>query len=184
MILPGEGAFIPVSENFDHLVQELTAAQNALYGYILTLLPDRVAAQDVLQEVSLTAWKKRAEFREGTSFLAWASRIAYYHVLTHRRKMSRDRLVLADDVLDYLAERQGERVEENDLRGHALKRCLEKLPETQRRLIERRYEPDGSVQRLAEEAGKSVGAVSQALFRVRQALLRCVEETLAKGETS
>jgi RNA polymerase sigma-70 factor (ECF subfamily) len=169
-----------VPDNADQFIQDLTASQNSLYGYILSLLPDRAAAQDVLQEVNLTAWQKRADFQPGTSFFAWASKIAYFHVLSQRRKMSRDRLVFDDDVLDYLAERQLERAEEVDRRGEALKKCLEKLPAAQRQLVEQRYAPGGGVQRIAEREGKSVGAISQTLYRIREALMKCVENTLAE----
>jgi RNA polymerase sigma-70 factor, ECF subfamily len=171
-----------VPHDSDNFIQDLTASQNSLYGYILSLLPDRSVAQDVLQEVSLTAWQKRADFTPGTSFFAWASKIAYFHVLSHRRKMSRDKLVFDDEVLDYLAERQLERVEEVSRRGEALKSCLEKLPAGQRQLIEQRYAPGGSVQRIAEQAGKSVGAISQTLYRIREALMKCVEQNMVKED--
>ena len=166
----------------DQFIQELTASQNSLYGYILSLWPDRSTAQDILQEVNVTAWAKRADFTPGTSFFAWASKIAYFHVLSQRRKASRDRLVFDDDVLDYLAERQAERAGETDRRAAALKVCLDKLPAPQRRLIEQRYAKGGSVQRIAEAEGKSAGAISQTLYRIREALLKCVEQTLVMEE--
>ena len=166
----------------DTFVAELTSAQTSVYGYILSILPDRTAAQDVLQEVNVTAWQKRADFTAGTSFFAWASKIAYFHVLSHRRKMSRDRLVFGDDVLDYLAERQLEREQEVSRRGIALKACLEKLPSGQKQLVEQRYAPGGSVQDIAAKAGKSVGAISQTLYRIRETLLKCVEQNLASEE--
>lgn len=171
-----------MSDDSDQFIQDLTASQNSLYGYILSLLPDRSVAQDILQEVSVTAWQKRADFAAGTSFFAWASKIAYFHVLSHRRKMSRDRLVFDDDVLDYLAERQVERAAEVDRRALVLKNCLEKLPAAQKQLVEQRYAPGGSVQDIASKAGKSVGAISQTLYRIRETLMKCVEQNLAAEE--
>jgi RNA polymerase sigma-70 factor (ECF subfamily) len=168
----------------DSFIQALTANQNPLYSYILSLQWDRAAAQDVLQEVNLTAWKKREDFKEGTSFFAWASKIAYFHVLSHRRKMGREKLVFDDDVLDYLAEQQVVRVEEVNHRAAALKRCLEKLPGHQRELVAQRYAPGGSVQEIASAAGKKVGAISQSLYRIREALLNCVERTMSGGTLS
>ena len=47
-----------------------------------------------------------------TNFNAWACRIAYFRVLNYRRKKSREKLVFDDDVLDYLAERQEDRLAE------------------------------------------------------------------------
>ena len=69
------------------------------------------------------------------------------------------------------------------MRAAALQACLAKLPEAQRELVERRYAPGGSVQRIAERDGKSVGAISQTLYRLREALRNCVQQTLA-GEGS
>ena len=120
-------------DSSDNFVVELTSAQTSVYGYILSLLPDRTAAQDVLQEVNVTAWQKRADFQPGTNFFAWASKIAYFHVLSHRRKMSRDRLVFDEEVLDYLAERQLERVEEVSQRGIALKEFWKNCPQVSAR---------------------------------------------------
>jgi RNA polymerase sigma-70 factor (ECF subfamily) len=96
--------------------------------------------------------------------------------------MSRDRLVFDDEVLYYLAERQMEREAEVSRRGLALKGCLEKLPVAQKQLIEQRYAPGGSVQDIAAKVGKSVGAISQTLYRIRESLLKCVEQHLAEEE--
>ena len=170
--------------NADEFVRQLTAAQTSLYAYILTLLPDRAAAQDVLQETNLTLWHKLGDFRPGTSFLAWGCRVAYFQVLNHRRRMKRDRLVFDDELLDLLAERHAERMEQADRREQALKKCLEHLPAGQRALIEKRYAPGGSVQELAAAEGKSVGAVSQMLYRIREALLDCIQGALATKESA
>jgi RNA polymerase sigma-70 factor (ECF subfamily) len=61
----------------------------------------------------------------------------------------------------------------------ALRSCLQKLPEHQRALIVRRYQPGVAVNSLAEELGKSAKAVSESLRRIREALRLCIERTLA-----
>ncbi len=66
-----------------------------------------------------------------------------------------------------------------DRRLEALRACISSLPSKQRALIEARYEPGASVQRIAGEAGKSEGAISVALFRIRAALQQCIEQRLA-----
>jgi RNA polymerase sigma-70 factor, ECF subfamily len=167
-----------MNRDSDKFVTLLTSSQVSLYACILALLPDRAAARDVLQETNLTLWRKAVDFEEGTNFLGWAARIAHYHVLNHRRKRGRDRLVFDDSLFEQLAERQVARVESFDRREGALRGCLEKLPPDQRALIERRYAPGGSVQALAAAAGKSVGAISQTLYRIREALLNCIHASL------
>jgi RNA polymerase sigma-70 factor (ECF subfamily) len=170
-------------ESREEFIRELTAAQSSLWAYVFSLLPDHVAAQDVLQQTNLTLWRKAGEFQIGTSFVAWASRAAYFHVLTFRRGMRRDRLVFNDEVFAYLAERQAERVIERvpGERVTALRGCLDKLPPHSRRLLESRYAPGGSVKDLALADGRSVAALSQVLYRIRDTLLECIETTLSAG---
>ena len=49
----------PISFEFS---QNLTSIQKSLYGYILSLLPNRSDAEDVLQETNLILCKKATEF--------------------------------------------------------------------------------------------------------------------------
>lgn len=164
----------------EEFIELLTGAQSAVFGYIMSLCHDHARSQDILQETNLTLWRKAEDFEAGTNFTAWACRTAYFHVLNHRRKQSREQLVFDEDVLDYLAERQEERALDSHDRITALRGCLKKLPEDQRQLVERRYEPGASVQAIAENDGKSEGAISQALYRIRTALQQCVEKQLSK----
>jgi len=53
------------------------------------------------------------------------------------------------------------------------------LPPKQRDLINRRYEAGASVKVMADEDGSTEGAVSQALFRIRNALQKCIERRIA-----
>jgi RNA polymerase sigma-70 factor (ECF subfamily) len=172
-----------MNENKDEFIRELTAAQSSLWAYVFSLLPDPVAAQDVLQETNLTLWRKADDFQPGTRFLAWASQAAYFHVLSYRRRVRRVRLVFNDDVLAFLAERQGERMAEGELtdRLTALRGCLDKLPSQSRELLEKRYQPGSSVKDLAEADGRTVAALSQVLYRIRDKLLECIQTTLAAG---
>lgn len=165
-------------------VQLITGAQSPVLGYIMSLGFDNARAKDILQETNLTLWNKAETYEEGTSFNSWACRIAYYHVLNHRRKAYREQLVFDDDLFDYLAERQEHRAAESNHRESALKCCLDKLPEKQRQLIEDRYRPGASVQAIAEAAGKTEGAISQALFRIRATLQNCIESKMAREETA
>jgi RNA polymerase sigma-70 factor (ECF subfamily) len=163
------------SETF---VQLLTGAQQNVHAFIFSLCHDSASAKDILQETNLTLWRKAEDFTEGTNFVAWACRVAYFHVLNHRRRQSREQLVFDEEVLDYLAERQEMRLESGDHRLEALQRCLTKLPEAQRELLERRYAAGASVQTMAVAAGKSEGALSQALFRIRTTLQQCIEKQM------
>ena len=175
-----------MNSDSEEFVRLLTEAQGPVYGYLLTLIPDRSRARDLLQETNITLWKKAATFEEGTNFNAWACKIAYFHVLSFRRKMAREKLVFDDDILDYLAERNDDRLIQDFTkdRNAALKTCMQKLSDKQRKLVEERYKPGASVQRIAADQGRTVGAISQTLYRIRHNLMQCIEKTLASMQTS
>jgi len=169
----------------EEFVRLLTEAQGKVYGYIVSLIPDRSRARDLLQETNITLWRKSDNFEEGTNFNAWACRVAYFHVLAFRRKMAREKLVFDDDILDYLAERNDQRIaEEGELsRSRALRHCLQKLPDHHRKLVESRYQPGASVQQIAAEEKRTVGAISQTLYRIRHNLMICIEKTLVAEQS-
>lgn len=75
-------------------------------------------------------------------------------------------------------QRQAARIADFDGREEALRLCLAKLPADQRELVEQRYAPDGSVQDIAAKTKRSIGAVSQTLYRIRETLLNCMQSQL------
>jgi RNA polymerase sigma-70 factor (ECF subfamily) len=161
----------------ESLVDQLTRHQSSLFHYILSLIPDRAAAEDILQETNLVLWRKAAEFDPTLPFMPWACRIALFQVKAHRRDQARDRHVFDDDVLDQLA---GEAPTSADPRPLeiALRDCLGRLPAKQRDLILARYQPGASVDSLAESIGLTANALSQSLFRIRRALAECLDRQL------
>ena len=51
------------------LVLLITQHQRRIFSYIYTLVPDRYAADDILQETSLVICEKFGDFRVGTDFV-------------------------------------------------------------------------------------------------------------------
>jgi RNA polymerase sigma-70 factor (ECF subfamily) len=166
-----------VSETY---IQKLVGLQTQLYAYVLTLLADRAAAEDVLQETNLVLYCKAHEFTEGTNFDAWAFRTARNQCLSYWSIRRRDRLVLDDELLYSSASAVESGQASVDLLKDALSECLAKLPAYQRELVESRYAAGGSVSRLAETCGRSESAISQSLYRIRTALSRCIRGRLSQ----
>lgn len=159
-------------------VAELTKCQNRLFAYIVSILFDADRARDVLQQTNIVAWRKASEYQPGTSFAAWACKIAYFEVLSERRKMRRERLVFDDEMLQQVSREAQEACEKYDSRASALEDCLESLPPAKRRQIVERYRPGGSVKSLAEALGLTPGAVSTTLYRTRSLLQDCIQRKL------
>lgn len=171
---------MPENQVDEEFVRNLTGQQHRLYGLILSLLPDPNSARDVLQETNVVLWRKAGEFLPGSNFEAWASKIAYLQVLAFRSQRARDRHRFFDEeLLGTLFHDSQEISPAGDVRTSALEQCLEQLPVHEQELLRRRYADGGSVKHLASESGKSSNAMRVALFRLRHALLECIERRLA-----
>jgi len=175
-----------VSRKHDEIVaQEIAGCQDRLIAYILTLVPQRDTAYDIRQEVNLVLWRRRGDFTLGTSFVAWAVKVAFFQILAYRRDRGRARhLFFSEELMVQLAGEAQEDVRVFDARRGALKKCLAKLTEKQRWLIEQRYHSEKSVKVLAEVMDQSAGAVATAVYRVRNALRRCVVRSLGSEAVS
>lgn len=166
------------SRRHEEFVQLMIRSQSRLYAYILSLVADRAAADDVLQETNLRLLRQEAEFTPESDFLAWAISVANYQVLTSRKQRQRERLRFDDELISILADEARQRSALLDDRLTALRGCLAGLDAEQRQMIESRT-AGVSVQQLAEETARPSGSVSQALYRIRKFLAECVRRKLA-----
>jgi RNA polymerase sigma-70 factor (ECF subfamily) len=156
--------------------------ERRLYAYILTLLPHRADADDVLQEASLVMWDKFDAAHPPTDFAAWGCRIAYYKVLDFCKKRQRSKVLFSQAMLERVAETGIEQAPalQLDERRAALDGCIEKLCSRDRDLLARRFAEGATTQSTAAQVGRSADAVYKALARIRQALFDCVSRALAK----
>ena len=158
----------------------LSSHQGRLYGFIRALVGTGSEVDDILQNTNRVLWKEADNFERGTNFHAWAFRIARNQILQHRDRKRREGATVpfSDELLETLAVRSEEKESSIERRQRFLKTCLEKLPERQREVVERRYFDRESVQGIAADIGIKPNAVSQLLFRSRESLLRCIETQL------
>jgi RNA polymerase sigma-70 factor (ECF subfamily) len=157
-------------------VDLMTQHQGRLYGYVLTLLADPDAANDVLQEANVVLWKQWRQFKPGSNFKAWAFRIAHFQYMAYRQKQLRDKTLFSDELLSTLASEAKEVDERHEERAAALERCLEQMPPRSREAIRLRYADELNVSDMAEKLHRNANAVYQILFRARQWLIACVNK--------
>lgn len=162
----------------EQMVGWIASHQAALHRFILSLLPDRSLAGDVLQETNLVLWRKAAEYDPAQPFLAWAFGIARFQVMAARRDAGRDRHVFSDQLVELLADEHPLHQDSDARLEEALEGCLAKLSSQHRELILARYQPGASVQKLASARSKSPGALSVLLLRIRKTLEDCIERQL------
>ncbi|GIW80385.1 MAG: hypothetical protein KatS3mg105_2192 [Gemmatales bacterium] len=162
----------------DLFVRLLSQNQRRLYLYVMSLVPSRNDAEEVLQETNLVLWREFDRFEEGTNFAAWACRVALNQVLAWRKRRQRDRLCFSDAFLEAVAAEADSSADVLEDRAEALSRCLEKLPAHQRDLLNLRYTEQMDIEEVARRAERSTEAVYRALSRIRHALHDCVTRTL------
>jgi len=156
----------------------LTANEPAIRAYVRRLVPARDDAADVMQGISLVLWKKFTELDEPDAFRRWAFGVARYETLAWLRDRTRDRLVLADDVLEMVAHESAQFEQQLSAQREALENCLEQLPSEQRTLVLDAYMPDVCIQDVADQSGRTVAAFYQWLHRMRLRLRECTRRTL------
>jgi RNA polymerase sigma-70 factor (ECF subfamily) len=172
-----------MSPNWDLFVAEIARSQPGLRVFLRSLLPVASDADDVLQETNLILWRKRDEFDPDRPFGPWARRIAYFQTLAFLKTRSRARESrFSDGMMESIAAEVDTRCEEADARLAALRLCLEKLPDEDRRLLESRYAGGVAVREMALAAERSPDALSMHLHRLRKRLATCIERAVASGE--
>jgi RNA polymerase sigma-70 factor (ECF subfamily) len=160
-------------------VGQITRHQAMLRAYIISLMPGMDGVDDVLQETNLVLFEKFGTFQPGTNFRAWACAIARLEVKAHRRKLLRQGcLMLDEDLAEQLAEHTAALPNDLDERLRALNRCLGRLDENERELIEHRYFSKLTLEGFSARCGRPVESLRVSLFRIRAALRKCIKGEL------
>jgi RNA polymerase sigma-70 factor (ECF subfamily) len=171
----------PPSEHERHaqFLRHYAESEVALHTFVRSLVPTRQMASEVMQDVILVLWEK---FDAAADFQGWAFGVAKNVALRHLRRQSRDRHVFDDELVNQLADDAVALAQVHDGHREALEHCLDKLPTAQRELVLTAYTKGTRMDELATRRGQTPMALYKLLHRIRQALLECVERTLAKEE--
>jgi RNA polymerase sigma-70 factor, ECF subfamily len=142
-----------------------------VYAFIVSRVRDRDLAQDLTADVFHRALAnlKRFEWR-GTPFAAWLCRIALNAIVDRAKRMSRE-VPQPDDPPDPGAEPDLEVIEHRV----QLFRLVNQLPPDQRRVIFDRFVEEKSIREVAQQLGRTEGAVKQLQFRALEKLREQME---------
>jgi RNA polymerase sigma-70 factor, ECF subfamily len=148
-----------------------------IYGFIMTLVFNHHDAEEVFQNTNVVLWNKFADFRPGSNFFAWASRIAYFEVLSLMKHQRRSR-TFSDEALELLATEAVALSDKSSDQFEALDDCLSRLTAADRELLEERYYYQRPPKQIAANQSRSVHSVYRALSRIHNVLLNCVQRNL------
>ena len=169
-------------EKAELFVQLVTQYQQRVHLFILSLVPNRADAEEVLQETNLVLWRKFDEFQPGSDFRAWAFQVAYNKVKSLQERHGRQRLRFSPELMDRLTHVAIAAPDQPPKAIEALDHCKEQLNAQDRDLIERRYQPGATTASVAAEVGRSVAAVYKAVVRIRRSLHECIERAMRREE--
>jgi len=164
-------------------MQLFLPAQQGLYGYLRTLIPNSSDAEDVLQAAAAVMWEKFDEFQLGTRFEYWAYHICRLQALRFLKDRKRRKLVLSEDVLALLADRA--EVICNSTRDvmDVMEICVEKLTPQDQEMLRLRFEPGGTNRSVARTMGSSEMTVSRTLTQIYGNLLECIRRGTASHKS-
>jgi RNA polymerase sigma-70 factor (ECF subfamily) len=130
-----------------------------VYAFIVKRVRERQVAEDLTSEVFHKALVALPNFNwRGVPFGAWLVRIANNVVTDQWRKSSRE---IVEDPPEAIDEVNPEQTEQSA----QLFRMVAQLPTDQRRVIGMRFAEGKSIKEIAQEMGRSEGAIKQLQFR-------------------
>jgi RNA polymerase sigma-70 factor, ECF subfamily len=177
------GPCCPSAEKTRQFIALLTEHEQHVKHFILMLVPNLADAEQIAQETSIRLWEQFDEYDPSAAgFVVWARSIAYFQVLTFRKRAGRERVVFNSELVDALADRAAVRSHRLADRQEALIDCLDKLPEHSREIIRLYYFVGMKLRAAAEHLGRSLAATEKAIVRIRLLLHGCVEEVLQKED--
>jgi RNA polymerase sigma-70 factor (ECF subfamily) len=141
----------------------------SVYSLGIRLLRSTEAAEELTQDVFLTAWRKAARFDPARGRLStWLMAIAHNLAvdrLRHERGAARPVLVLVEDVPESMSTVEEDRVLDRD----RAVRALASLSVAERRLLSQAYFMGWTAREIAEAEGIPLGTVKT---RLRAAIIK------------
>ena len=150
---------------------------DALYRTALRMTGGAAAAEDLVQDCFLKAWKNLHRFERGTNFKAWIFTILTNAYINEYRRKSRAPAMVTDfaevepagaEELPQLSADDVARL--GDRLGDQAKRALEKVPEEFRIVFLLSTFEEMSYKDIAAMLGIPIGTVMSRLFRARRIL--------------
>lgn len=169
----------PALSEADAFSAEALGLLDSLYGTALRLTRQADAAQDLVQDTYLKAFRARARFERGTNLKAWLFTILHNTWRNRRRDSARSRVEFDSDTVDHVSEAgttlapPGDTPESLLLRASLdaeLEEALAALPDAFREAVWLRDVEDLSYQEIAGALGVPIGTVMSRISRGRKQL--------------
>ena len=143
---------------------------NDLFRTAVRVIGNRAAAEDLVQEAYLQAWKSFHRFEPGTNCRAWLFKILFHVIHHHRRKWYNSKLVQESEELELQDTVAYEPPVPQHLSDEDVLAALEKIPVKYRDVVLLADVQEFSYKEVASTLGVPVGTVMSRLSRGRKLL--------------
>ena len=147
------------------------------------------AVDDLAQETFISAYRSLGSYRQQAPLVLWLLGIARNLALKHLREEHRRRSREADSLEAAMSRWTEERMAaEDSAEGRhervvaALRTCIEGLQKHSAGLIRDAYFKGRTAAEIAQESGKTEGAVWVTMMRIRQSLRECIGARIAQAD--
>ena len=182
----GESALIQVSSD-EALLSAIAAGDRRslqalylrhrvrVYRYVLRLIGDAAAAEDIASEVFLEVWHQADTFKAKSRVSTWILGVARYKALSALRNRPKEPVderaanMIADNAED--PEAAAERQE----RGMIVRKCLSELSVIHREVLDLVYYHEKSVKEVAQIVGVPESTVKTRMFYARKRMESMLE---------
>jgi RNA polymerase sigma-70 factor, ECF subfamily len=178
----------------DALAAMIARYQHRLYRYLLRLVREPAAADDLFQQTWLRVMERIGRYDARRNFESWLFSVAHNLAVDSWRGKRGESLHAADDAGDAgeSGEPASERLRASDPdalerlldfeRGAMLAACMHELPVIHREVLTLRFEEDMKLEEIAEVAGIPLSTVKSRLHRALEGL-RAAMDARAPGRT-
>ena len=157
-----------------------------LRAFLVQRTGDMSIADDLAQDVFLTAMRRISTVDDATSFRSWLFTVARNKAVDHLRTMIRQKTKQTESLEAILAVEYSRRSDHDMAAADegllaSMRECVAKLDPRARNLIDLFYYQNLSAVQIAESRNQKSNSVRMALMRIRKVLARCIRRKM-EGE--
>ena len=167
---------------YEEFLQLFVNHQSKIFGYIITMVPCRSIAEDILQDTLLVMWRKFSSFTPGTNFVAWAVKIARLNILKYYERERNSHIKFNTEAVENISEclTDIDNIDNSDnCEIKALRSCMKKLSEIDQKMITFRYMKKFTIKEVGLHFGRSAHGIYKTMARIHNLLQKCVEREVS-----
>jgi RNA polymerase sigma-70 factor (ECF subfamily) len=150
--------------------------QVKVYRFLVRMIGDATAADDLVSEVFFEVWRKAVSFEGRSQVSTWLLGIARFKALSAARRRVEDQLdEFAAEIIEDESDDPEAALSKNDTAA-IIRQCLQKLSADHREILDLVYYHEKSVDEVAAVVGIPSGTVKTRMFYARKRMAELLKD--------